>query len=218
MPTTTDLRVGVDGIAAAAVGELDPLFSAGLSAYELRALLVDTLPVMLDDFGSAAGAWGADWYDEYRVEREVPGRFTARPQALREPGIRELVAWATQPLELDVPDLGRTRVLLDAGVQTRLANVTRDTITTASYDDPEARGWQRVGAGACPFCAVLIGRGAVFSERSARFAAHDNCHCSAVPAFGGQPVPVKPYTPTSRRLSDADRARVRDYLRANPDA
>jgi hypothetical protein len=127
----------------------------------------------------------------------VPGTFSARPQPLREPGIQELVAWAIEPLDSPVPDLQRAQVQLDGGVQLRLANVSRETVAEASYADPRARGWQRVGAGSCPFCAMLIGRGAVYSERSAHFAAHDHCHCGAVPAFGDQPAPVKPYTPSA---------------------
>lgn len=219
MPTTTDLRDGVDGIRAVAIAQLDPLFVAGLSAYELRALLNELLPGLLDEYGSAAASWGADWYDDYRLERDVPGRFTARVPALREPGVRELVAWATEPLQLDIPDPRRTRVLLNGGIELRISNATRDAVTTASFADPQSEGWQRVGAGACPFCAMLIGRGRVYrSERTARFASHDNCHCSAAPAFGGLPLPVTPYEPSSRRVSDTDRARVRAFLRANPDA
>lgn len=215
MPSTTDLRDGVDGISALAAAELSPVFAAGLSTYDLRAVLNELLPGLLDEYGLASGAYAADWYDEYRLERDVPGVFTAQPQPLPEPGVQQLVAWATEPLDAPVPDLPRARVQLDGGVQLRLANVTRQTVAEASYSDPRAHGWQRVGSGACPFCAMLIGRGAVYSERGASFAAHDHCHCSAVPAFDGQPVPVKPYTPSPRRVSDADRARVGRYLRDN---
>ena len=42
--------------------------------------------------------------------------------------------------------------------------------------------------------------------------AHDHCHCSAVPAWSGEPRPVKPYTPSARKATDADRARVRDWI------
>lgn len=195
------------------------MFDAGLSAYELRALLNEILPGLINEYGEAAAAWGADWYDEYRTQQDVAGRFTARPAPLSDPGVPQLVAWATEALQADVPDLGRSRALLNGGVELRLSNATRDTITTASFRDPKSEGWQRVGAGACPFCAMLIGRGKVYrSERTARFSAHDSCHCSAAPAFGGQPLPVTPYEPSSRRVSDADRARVRAYLRANPGA
>lgn len=194
------------------------MFTAGLSAYDLRALLNELLPGLLEEYGLASSAYAADWYDEYRLERDVPGTFSAQPQPLREPGVQELVAWATEPLNAPVPNVQRAQVQLDGGVQLRLANVSRATVAEASYADPRARGWQRVGSGACPFCAMLIGRGAVYSERGAHFAAHDHCHCSAVPAFGGEPVPVKPYTPSARRASDADRARVRRYLEQNDPA
>jgi hypothetical protein len=218
LPTTLELRQGVDGITAEASRELAPVWGAGLALYDLRALLNELLPGLIDEYGLAASAYAADWYDEYRVEQDVPGRFVARPQPVRDPGVQQLVAWATKPLEQDVPDLSRARVQLDGGVQLRLSNVARETVAESSYDDPQAVGWQRVGAGACAFCRMLIARGAVYSERSARFAAHDHCHCSAVPAFGGGELPVTPYVPNKRRVSDADRARVRAYLRANPDA
>jgi hypothetical protein len=62
---------------------------------------------------------------------------------------------------------------------------------------------------------MLIARGAVYTEVTADFASHDHCNCSAVPAFGGQPLAVKPYTPSSKNITDADRARVREYLRTH---
>ncbi|UYL87836.1 hypothetical protein SEA_MALISHA_5 [Gordonia phage Malisha] len=42
-----------------------------------------------------------------------------------------------------------------------------------------------------------------------------NCKCVAVPAFGGRPVPVKPYEVSARDISDADRARARAWIAAN---
>jgi hypothetical protein len=217
LPTTIELREGVEGVSAAASAELAPVWAAGLALYDLRALLNEILGGLLEEFGLAVGAYAADWYDEYRLERDVPGSFTASPQLLRDPGAEQLVAWAMKPLEQDVPDLRRAQVQLDGGVQLRLSNVARETVAESTYADPQAVGWQRVGSGRCAFCRMLIARGAVYSERTARFAAHDHCGCSAVPAFGGQPLPVTPYEPSKRRISDANRARVRAYLRANPD-
>ena len=37
----------------------------------------------------------------------------------------------------------------------------------------------------------------------------------AVPAFKGEPRPVKPFTPSARGSTDADRARVHEYLRTH---
>jgi hypothetical protein len=111
------------------------------------------------------------------------------------------------------PDLARARTLVDGGVQLRIANSSRDTITESAIADPDAQGWQRESSGGCPFCDMLASRGEVYSEESADFAAHDNCECVAVPAFVGEPKPVKEYTPTNRNITDADRARVREYIR-----
>jgi hypothetical protein len=105
LPTTLELRQGVDGITARASTELAPVWSAGLALYDLRALLNELLPGLIDEYGLAASAYAADWYDDYRTEQDVPGRFTAKPQPVREPGVEQLVAWATKPLEQDVPNL-----------------------------------------------------------------------------------------------------------------
>jgi hypothetical protein len=62
---------------------------------------------------------------------------------------------------------------------------------------------------------MLEARGAIYTRSSVDFGAHDDCHCIAVPAFNGHPTPVKKYTPTSRDITDADRARTRDWISAN---
>ena len=60
----------------------------------------------------------------------------------------------------------------------------RELITQAVAADPRARGWARVTSGnACAFCTSLASRGAVFTEASGDFAAHDGCNCSAEPAY-----------------------------------
>lgn len=81
-------------------------------------------------------------------------------------------------------------------------------------------GWRRIGRAdgkePCDFCAMLIGRGEVYSSGVAevvRFASHDGCKCQAEPAFdGGEPVDVRQYTASKRNITDADRARVREWL------
>lgn len=68
-----------------------------------------------------------------------------------------------------------SRLVLDAG---------RFTVTRTAVADPKASGWQRVGVGECDFCSMLLGRGAVYSEETADFQAHDRCGCSAEPVYG----------------------------------
>lgn len=60
----------------------------------------------------------------------------------------------------------------------------RETILHSVRSDTRARGWQRVtSAKPCEFCAMLAGRGTVYTEESADFAAHDGCSCAAEPAY-----------------------------------
>ena len=63
-------------------------------------------------------------------------------------------------------------------------NGGRETIRQASIEDRRARGWARITSGKpCKFCSLLAGRGAVYSEATVDFQAHDGCHCHAEPAY-----------------------------------
>lgn len=58
----------------------------------------------------------------------------------------------------------------------------RETLTRSIAADPRAKGWRRITDGdPCGFCAQLAG--AVVSEASSEFQAHDHCGCSAEPAY-----------------------------------
>ena len=74
------------------------------------------------------------------------------------------------------------------GASTRMTLMGgRNTIVRAAGIDPVATGWERViEPGACSFCAMLAGRGGVYSEATVDFRAHDHCHCVARPVFKGQ--------------------------------
>lgn len=72
-----------------------------------------------------------------------------------------------------------TRLVLDGG---------RDTIRQTVAQDPECRGWERVGSSsACDFCQMLIGRGAVYKADTARFASHGHCACTPQPVYRRDP-------------------------------
>lgn len=61
----------------------------------------------------------------------------------------------------------------------------RRTIQNTVEADPAATGrWRRVtGRNSCAFCRRLANRGAVFSEETAGFQAHDHDTCQAEPEF-----------------------------------
>jgi hypothetical protein len=212
VPTPTDLRRAVNDLSTLAAGDLRALWRQVSTADEARDALSDVLPLLVNTYGSAAATVAADWYDDLRDELNISQRFFAITADFDDQGADVLARWGVSPLFDAEPDWERTRTLIEGGLQRRIANAARETVRISSLEDPQAQGWQRAGGGGCAFCTMLIGRGAVYSEHSADFASHDHCRCHAVPAFKGRPRPVKPYTPSERDVSDADRARVREYL------
>lgn len=206
-----DLRDGVQGLFGYAARDLAALWAQVETAAQAQIALNDVLPGLIDTYGSAAAILAANWYDDLRDKLAVKGSFTAIPADIADTGSHALVGWALST----ATDLEAFQGLVQGGMQRRIANFSRDTIAGSSIADPHARGWQRVGSGSCAFCAMLIGRGAVYSQSTADFASHDHCHCSAVPAFDGHPRPVQPYTPSEWRGSDADRARARAWIAKN---
>lgn len=69
----------------------------------------------------------------------------------------------------------------------------RTTIIDTVHADPVAVGWYRLTDGSpCAFCALLASRGIAYkSEASADFKSHNDCGCSAAPAFThGQELPA----------------------------
>ena len=210
-----DLRDGVNGLTTLANRDLHALWKQVSTAVEAREALKDVLPSLIETYGLAAGTLAADWYDAQREKLGIGGRFRAFPADIKDSGAEALAGWGVDPLFKAEPDWAAAQTLVAGGLQRRIANFSRLTVSGSAVADPKAHGWQRVGSGECEFCAMLIGRGAVYSEASADFASHDHCNCSAVPAFDVQPRPVKPYTPSKRKGTDAGRARVREYLRTH---
>lgn len=187
---------------------------------EAEVLLKDALPSLTRTYGEAAATLAADWYDEARTTASVSGSFTAIPASLQEQGAESLAEWATSK----GTTLDSVLTLAQGGMSRRIADWSRDTVMGSSLADPRADGWQRVGLGSCDFCAMLVGRGSVYSEAGADFASHDHCNCSAVPAFSGEPRPVKPYKVSPRRtldpmtgkpVIDADFLRAQEWIAAH---
>jgi hypothetical protein len=206
-----DLRDGVQGLVGYARRDLSVLWREAASPAGIRVALSDVLPALIDTYGVAASTLAADWYDGQREVASVRRAFRAIPATVPDQNPFALIGWALDQAKDDQS----LRGLIEGGMQRRIADYSRLTVMGSAVQDPAAVGWQRTGGGDCHFCDMLIARGAVYSEASADFAAHDNCRCSAVPAFGGRPQPVKAYTPSTRDISDADRARVRAYIDEN---
>src|SRR5690349_16565473 len=149
------------------------------TARQIEAALRDVLPELVDTYGAAVATTAANWYDDLRAETGVRGRFLADPARVAETCTQSLVGWALD----EANDVSGFRGLIEGGVQRRVANFSRLTVASSSIADPQARGWMRIGTGRCDFCRMLIGRGAVYTEASADFQAHDSCGCQAAPAW-----------------------------------
>lgn len=167
------------GLDREARADLDRLWRDLDTSAVAAQMLRDVLPDLVDVYGTMAAAIAADWYDDLREIREVPGRFVAAPADIAETGTQALVGWALSTATSD--DAFKTLVL--GGVQRRIVNFSRLTVTTSSTADPGSAGWRRTGLGRCDFCRMLIGRGAVYSEATVHFEAHDDCSCGAEPDF-----------------------------------
>lgn len=206
----------LESLSGLALADLQNLWS--LSPNELEAALFGLFPDVLNTWAEASASAAADWYDELRDIEDIPGRFSAIVEPLGDLGSYALAGWAAEPLKLPQPDVLSAKSRLEDGFQKRLANSANLTVTGSTKADPKARGYmRRTRAGACKFCIMVASRGAVFTERSATFACHGHCFCEAVPAWGGRALPVAPYKPSDRPQTDADRARVRKWIKDNLD-
>lgn len=216
MPTVDQYRRDLDELVRLANVDLEVLWRQVDDAIVARELLADILPALTEVYGSAAGSLAADWYDEVRAENEIRGRFSAIVAELppREQ-TDSLAVWAVSDLFTAEPQFARALDNAQGGLQRLIADMGRQTVTGSTLSDPGARGWMRQTAGGCGFCQMIASRGAVYSEATVNFGSHRNCRCVAVPAWGGVPNPVAPYTPTERDVTDADRRRTRAWMREN---
>ena len=158
------------------------------------------VPVIAERYGLAAGALAADWYDDVREAAEVAGYFRATPAELPTAGrYQALAGWVAGKDDVET--------LVAGGVQRIIANAHRETVMRSAFADPRAEGWARFSAGgdgSCPFCYMLISRGAVYTDRSVKFGAHDHCNCGAGPVWKGARYEVDKYRKSARRREDAD--------------
>lgn len=210
MSTPDELRKRQQALARLALNDMAAMWRQVSNAVEARIAMQDVLPTLIRTYGQAAAAVAADWYDEARIAANVGGAFTAIPADIGDQASDALALWASE----HGTDLAAIRTLAEGGITKRIHTWSRQTVMGSALADPRADGWQRVGAGGCKtgFCDMLIGRGAVYSEATADFAAHDHCKCAAVPAFGGRPRPVKPYKVGPRHGNEADFERAKAWI------
>lgn len=214
MATPADLRRQLQELTDLAGADLAALWRQVDSAALAGEALMDVLPALIETYGSAAASITADWYDDLREAAEVRNAFAVRLADNGSAGARELVGWATST----ATDDEAFKALILGGAQRRIWNYSRDTIRLSVAADRQARGWARIGQGEnCRFCNMLIGRGAVYSETTVDFGAHDNCNCLARPSWGtaADEYEVRKYVESARNADRRDTPGYQaDYDRA----
>lgn len=212
MTTPTELRSALVRLTGNAEADLAALW-AQLTASTVSDGLFTVLPALVEEYGDAAATLTAEWYDEYRAGLNVAGGYAAS-LATTNLGAEALAGWG---VDLARINWDAALAQISGGLTKRVMTASRDTVMDNVELDPQARGWQRKARpDGCGFCQMVAGRGTVYKTKTtASFASHDHCRCVCLPAFGGRPVPVRPYTPTSRNITDADRARARAWIAAN---
>ena len=226
LPAEAEQRQALAQLVALAQRDLAAFWVAAeaLPVEELRVALAEILPGIGLTYGDAAAALGAEWFETAREASGAPGAFA--PVLAEQPDQgrwASLANWATESmLKPDPPKDVRHIVLkrVDGGLQRSIAAQHRETIMRSSIADPAAKGWKRVGSGdTCDFCAKLLGRGAVYTDTSVHFRAHDHCNCAAAPAWDPRRVDRShvndDFTHSTRFRSDEARVRnarlLRDY-------
>lgn len=193
-----------------------------------RDVLLELVPEITGIYGEQAALVAADWYDMLREESGIPGQYTAAMAAtVPREFVEKRVRYGAGHLFTDTPDL--MLPFLDTAISEYVLQPGRDTIQQSSMADPYATGWHRETrpsesyAKGCGFCNMLAGRGGVYKRSTARFAAHGNCQCVAVPSWDASAKEVhaavyeasKKTTGMSEAQREAHNKRIRDYVEAH---
>jgi hypothetical protein len=218
------LRESLVIVTAEAVQEISPIWQ--LPTTDITQALFDVVPGVVQKWNLAAAAVAADWYDQLREADGITGDFTAIIPDLGDQGAQALAGWGAdalkapvehEPVQLDkLSPVESAQSRVEGGLQKRLVNAANLTVSQSAKEDPNARGWMRLTRpDACRFCLMVASRGGVFTKASSTFACHEHCHCEAIPAWGGKALPVGPYKPSDHPMTAKDRARVRQWIKAN---
>lgn len=198
---------------------LDLLSRLSGSGEARRAALLDGVPDVIGYYSEGSAALAVDFYEEERELAGVKSLFTPElVVADRTVKTRRAIAWASAPMIADLDDIAGVASRLAEVIQLETARPYRDTVTTNRRNDPDSVGWRRITAGGCGFCRMLADKGAVFKQSTARFAAHEHCHCTAQPVFTtndtGEEASVMQYRASQRGRTPKQKAELRSYLAA----
>lgn len=143
-----------------------------LPVAEVRDLLIQVMPEVVEPVMQASGDLAATWYEDLRREVGARGSFYASsPAASVERARMDAVArWAVDPLVPTAASAGDPDAVLRrlAGATQRMIfDAARGVVEGNAMRDPVKVGYQRMARpGCCAFCGMLASRGAVYSSAS----------------------------------------------------
>lgn len=193
----------------------------GLTPQQFRNSLITQTNLVVSQYGDVAASMAAEWYEDIRVSEGVRGSFRALPQPspYDASAVDGMVRRAVGPMFDEVPDVAAVMRTVASKAGKYVLGASRETVRKNSFIDPRGVGFQRVARpGACDFCIMLVGRGAVYKKETAFFAAHDGiCNCAAVPSWdrGAPEVDVDLYEISKRTTGMSESARKRHRATVN---
>src|SRR5690606_10058187 len=108
----------------------------------------NALPTIVEAYGNAAALAASDFYDDLRQSAGLDDVFEVVFPEVKDLGTGQLIGWAAKTAL--TPETFAS--LVSAGVQKRVANFARETISENSYRDSRSLGWMRIGTPDCDFC------------------------------------------------------------------
>lgn len=132
----------------------------------------------------------AAYYEAFRLAEGASGSPTTRLAPFdrrRAEANLALVGpiWTKRSIVAGTPNPLNTALVRVSGEVARLVmNGSRRTLVDSVAADRQALGFRRISDGnPCYFCAMLVGRGGVYTEASVGFQAHSNCGCTGQPVY-----------------------------------
>jgi hypothetical protein len=130
--------------------------------------------------------------EQVAVSLRVTGVATVKQQVAKGVPLE-----AAQRFGLAATIAASKRIILDGG---------REMLIEASRRDRNVEGWARITDGSsCAFCAMLVSRGPVYSEKTVSFRSHDRCGCGVRLVFkSDRDAGWSPQSKALRRLWNGD--------------
>lgn len=164
-----------------------------------RDALLEFMPMLAQEYGDAAAAAAAEWYEAQRAA-QVAGRYAAvLGETVPDAQVQGSVRYAAGHLFGDDP--AQTLEVLSGALQRFVLYGSRDTIARNAGRDPARPRFARVPTGAktCAWCTMLASRGFVYMTREtagmARDHYHDDCDCQVVADFSKDAAHIEGYDP-----------------------